>query len=482
MAQIQFYRGLKKFYSQDKYLDALYFATDSKQIIVNGIAYGFDSSDPDMDLISIVQFIKPDTIKFVASNGNETIVTFPVVTQSESGLMSASDKTTLDNIPNVYATKQDVAQAMVGVYHYRGVVDTLEDLPSEGLKEGDVYRIREAFELDGQPYAKGTHVVWNGIAWKAMEGEEPGYSKQEADDKFIAWAKETNGNKVVLLPKGSKVIGTMVGEDGLDDGASILQLGVYEDGAVQQTEVGSTKLHLKLNSNDRPTVEFADKSKENLAFLKDISESGVYNLGEFNTSGEAENEAAVIGVYDVLNNAILKYTTKDGNNGIIINNISGNSAFQTLHFKGSIYTRTVTKENEIVTKTDWEPVSTVILTNKSAVGALLFKLTTSSSQEDIKAALTDPYTRQIVTLDDLNKCFKYGYYLKDSLFGSKINVGWTGSAFILTEVHSMAPTKNPSVSTITLNVDEEGTFTVVKDGFSSQIITSVDLTWNEVTQ
>lgn len=272
MAQVTFLRGLKEFYSSERYQGAIYFSTDTKEIIVDGVEYGLDLNNPDLDLITLVEFITPDTIKFRATNGNETIITLPPATSKSNGLMSSADKEAFDKIPEVYATKEEVSQALVGVYSFKGVVDTLNDLPSENLKPGDVYKIREAFELDGRPYSKGTHVVWNGTKWNAMEGEEPGYSKSEADDKFVAWARElVTNNKVVLLPKGSKLIGTMLKEDGQEDGVRMAQVGIYEDGAVQQMEVGSSKLHLNLNSSDRPTVELPDKSKETLAYIKDLS-------------------------------------------------------------------------------------------------------------------------------------------------------------------------------------------------------------------
>lgn len=272
MAQVTFLRGLKKFYSSERYPGAIYFSTDTKEIIVDGVEYRLDLNNPDLDLITLVEFITPDTIKFRATNGNETIITLPPATSKSNGLMSSADKEAFDKIPEVYATKEEVSQALVGVYSFKGVVDTLSDLPSENLKPGDVYKIREAFELDGRPYSKGTHVVWNGTKWNAMEGEEPGYSKSEADDKFVAWARElVTNNKVVLLPKGSRLIGTMLKEGGQEDEVSMAQVGIYEDGAVQQMEVGSSKLHLNLNSSDRPTVELPDKSKETLAYIKDLS-------------------------------------------------------------------------------------------------------------------------------------------------------------------------------------------------------------------
>lgn len=272
MAQVKFYRGLKALYNAETYKDGIYFAVDKKQIIVNGVAYGFDMTDPEINLISTVEFVSPDTLKFIASNGNVTLVTFPTATTTSAGLMSATDKEAFDKIPEVYATKEEVKQAIVGVYHFRGKVQTLADLPTEGLEPGDTYQVVEAFELDGNRYAKGTHVVWSGTAWHAMEGEEPGYSKEEANEKFIAWAHElTTNNKVILLPKGSKLIGTMLKEDGTEDEVSLTQMGIYEDGAVQQVEVGSSKVHLNLNSSDRPNIELPGGTKEEMAYSSDLS-------------------------------------------------------------------------------------------------------------------------------------------------------------------------------------------------------------------
>lgn len=209
-----------------------------------------------------------------------------------------------------------------------------------------------------------------------------------------------------------------------------------------------------------------------------LNQSGIYDLGEFNSSLEAENAAAEDGVFNNLNYSVLRYTTRDGNNGIITNSISGNTSIQKLLFKGEYYIRTIVKEENNINISEWELISTVILTGYSATSLKLFKLTTESSQEDIKAALTDPITRKLVTLKELNKCFKYGYYLKDSVMGGKINVGWTGQGFILTELHSMSPKKDPSICTITLNVTEDGIYSILKNGVSSEINSS-DLIWNE---
>lgn len=98
MAQVTFLRGLKEFYSSERYPGAIYFSTDTKEIIVDGVEYGLDLNNPDLDLITLVEFITPDTIKFRATNGNETIITLPPATSKSNGLMSAEDKKKLDAV------------------------------------------------------------------------------------------------------------------------------------------------------------------------------------------------------------------------------------------------------------------------------------------------------------------------------------------------------------------------------------------------
>lgn len=109
MAQVQFFRGLKGFYTKEKYPDVVYFAIDKKQIIVNGIEYGFDKNDINLDILSKVEFTSPDTIKFTATNGNETIIILPLATALTAGLMSADDKDKLNKVPDIYATKEDIS-------------------------------------------------------------------------------------------------------------------------------------------------------------------------------------------------------------------------------------------------------------------------------------------------------------------------------------------------------------------------------------
>lgn len=110
---VQFYRGVKELYDPVLHKDGIYFAVDKKQIIMNDVSYGFDVTDTEINLISKVEFVSPDTLKFIASNGSETLVTFPLATTTSAGLMSAADKEALDKIPEVYVTKESIDDQFV---------------------------------------------------------------------------------------------------------------------------------------------------------------------------------------------------------------------------------------------------------------------------------------------------------------------------------------------------------------------------------
>ncbi len=77
-------------------------------------------------------------------------------TISKNGFLSAADKQTINNLPNVYAKKSDV----VNVYRYKGSVDTYNNLPNKDLNSGDVYNVEDT----------GKNYAWTGSAWDDLGG------------------------------------------------------------------------------------------------------------------------------------------------------------------------------------------------------------------------------------------------------------------------------------------------------------------------
>ena len=274
MARIKFYRGLKPYYSVDKYQDALYFCTDTQEIIMNDKTYGFNQS---VNIVSMVEYTPPGTFTFRTTNKGDIVIQIPDAQKLPngtyiSGFMSAANLETFDNIPNVYATKEELKQQVVGVYHFRGVVETFNDLPTENLSTGDTYKVKQEFDTEEGHFAEGTHVVWNGTKWVPMEGES-GYSREEADAKFVAWSDSTKRH--IPLPVDGSI--TAVQDTSTGSSGVLLCQRNYGNGNV--TEVGNVRNKLTLNATERPQIDLAGGTQEKIAFESDLIKYGMYYPG-----------------------------------------------------------------------------------------------------------------------------------------------------------------------------------------------------------
>ena len=109
------------------------------------------------DKITAYSEVTKDTNGHV-TGGKITKYTLPSseATTSSKGLLSAADKQTINNLPNVYAKKSDV----VNVYRYKGSVDTYTNLPNNDLNSGDVYNVEDT----------GKNYAWTGSAWDDLGG------------------------------------------------------------------------------------------------------------------------------------------------------------------------------------------------------------------------------------------------------------------------------------------------------------------------
>lgn len=90
MARVNFYRGLKEKYNQETHSDGLFFSTDTQEIILNGKSYGGGG-------IADVDFAE-GKLTFTFLNSSTLVVPITEATSTDSGLMSASDKASLDII------------------------------------------------------------------------------------------------------------------------------------------------------------------------------------------------------------------------------------------------------------------------------------------------------------------------------------------------------------------------------------------------
>ena len=101
MAKVKFFRGSKSSYDATrKHLDAVYFAQDTSEILMNGKVYGIDGTLAEKLKKSLVSVELGDngSIQFTDANGDQHTITIATATSQQAGLMSAADKTKLDSI------------------------------------------------------------------------------------------------------------------------------------------------------------------------------------------------------------------------------------------------------------------------------------------------------------------------------------------------------------------------------------------------
>lgn len=105
--KIQFIKGLRANYNETLYRDGIYFAENTGEILVNGVAYGLSTLTKNEiyqainSKIASVEFTIPGKFEFIDGLGN-VIKTIELVTatQKTSGFMSAEDKKALDDLVN----------------------------------------------------------------------------------------------------------------------------------------------------------------------------------------------------------------------------------------------------------------------------------------------------------------------------------------------------------------------------------------------
>ena len=103
--------------------------------------------------------------------------------------------------------------------------------------------------------------------------------------------------------------------------------------------------------------------------------------------------------------------------------------------------------------------------------SVLFKLTTSATSDNIKAALTDiagNHPKQA----GLDACIQGHLCLSEYIMGGMVMVGWSGSGYVLTYVGQLTPATKIYACTIVINAVDAGsttTYSVVRDGVIIEI-------------
>lgn len=157
---VKFYRGLAASYNSITHADGIYFATDTKKIIMNNAEYGGDSNKKVSDVA-------------LNANANGIVITY---TDSTSTTLLLGKATALD---------------------YKGTKDTYEELPTEGNKKGDVWNVVAAHGTT----PAGTNYAWDGTQWDPLGGTidlSGYYTKTQVDDAISAAKTELEAADTAL--------------------------------------------------------------------------------------------------------------------------------------------------------------------------------------------------------------------------------------------------------------------------------------------
>lgn len=116
---VTFLRGLYKNYNATTHEDGIYFATDKKVILVNGVEYGLSTDQAAIleTAVLSVTYTSPNIIKITHKNGNVDTITLTVASSTTNGLMpkekfiQVDDNTDRIEALETTATKQHLTAA-----------------------------------------------------------------------------------------------------------------------------------------------------------------------------------------------------------------------------------------------------------------------------------------------------------------------------------------------------------------------------------
>lgn len=268
--------------------------------------------------------------------------------------------------------------------------------------------------------------------------------------------------KTIQLANYDSISG--VGTDG--EGYNLIMLSKWD-----KVDIGTPSLTMNLNSKDG-IVQINDEKV--VATTDDVNNLGVCNLGDFTTAGQAEAKAAEDGFYNNAKYTLFTFTVNGNECGYIINSVSTAQTTQYLTWQGIQYKRTVTQDGA----TSWYKLGAVKLQGKAIVGPKFFALTTESTEDEIKAAMTSA-ENNLITVDDLNTCLTTGMPIAEySMQSGSIFVGYSGQGFTFTYIGFPSPNQDPAVMSCVVNVTDDGHYTVLRNATKGVILTSNTLASN----
>lgn len=197
MATIKFIRGLKGTYNAETHKDAIYFATDTFEILVNGTSYGASKALSESVVTGVSYTSTTNKLSFTTGKG-PIEVELPLAGATD-GLMSAEDKAALD--------------ALIG--------------DGEGSVQDQIDAVKEiidAYTVNGEaistnPVLDGTHIQLTGYAQAG--GATTAVAATDTVNQAIAKVENANTNTQNALEEFKGTVNQPNGIAGLDENGKI---------------------------------------------------------------------------------------------------------------------------------------------------------------------------------------------------------------------------------------------------------------------
>lgn len=187
MGIIKFFRGERNHYKPDTlHKDAIYFCTDTKEIMVNNVPYGFYAEGQQLikditysnyiftisftnGTVKYIQTDKPVIIDNLEStrtdaslSANQGKILDEKINQTNQELEESESNLT-NKIDQVNTNLNNRIDSLGKVYNVKGSVQDLASLLDIAtVKQGDVYNVVASVNLNGITYSGGTNFVYTG--------------------------------------------------------------------------------------------------------------------------------------------------------------------------------------------------------------------------------------------------------------------------------------------------------------------------------
>ena len=209
MAQVKFYRGLRKKYNAGSYADGVYFATDTAEILLNGISYGLSEEVKNQVITNITYDQTSGKLTFV-TNGAETPdieITIPEATAENPGLMSSEDKDLLDKV-------------LAGMDGDKSIKDQITEAVNAAKGTIDAYTVNGQ-AISTNPVLAGNDLKVSDNGYVKQSGEEAAITADDTIDVALGKLEQKADNNKTALEEFKAEKNQPNGFAGLDENGKI---------------------------------------------------------------------------------------------------------------------------------------------------------------------------------------------------------------------------------------------------------------------